>query len=119
MATTKNKRSVRRAQPSRPRAHSINPTNKKSDRLFPGQLVLLERNLPHRRFVEFPVIKGKTIEKLEFFASRESHSFTIEFTDQTALGLEIEPGFTVNAEFQQREKDDIEVLAEWPPIESI
>jgi hypothetical protein len=25
---------------------------------------------------------------------------------------------TVNAEFQQRAKDEIEVLAEWPPIRS-
>ncbi|HEY6253948.1 MAG TPA: hypothetical protein VI685_28670 [Candidatus Angelobacter sp.] len=65
------------------------------------------------------MIKGKTIEKLEFFASRESHSFTIEFQDQTALSLEIAPGFTVNAEFQQRKREDIEILAEWPPIESI
>jgi len=82
----------------------------------PGQFVLNERNLPHRRFVEFPLARGKTTEKVELFTTRGYHSITIDFQDHTSLNLTIEPTFILNAEFQQRGKGDIEVLAEWPPI---
>ena len=82
----------------------------------PGQFVLNERNLPHRRFVEFPLARGKTIEKVELFTTRGHHSITIDFQDRTSLNLTIEPTFILDAEFQQREKGDIEVLAEWPSI---
>ena len=82
----------------------------------PGQFVLNERNLPHRRFVEFPLAHGKTTEKVELFTTRGYHSITIDFQDHTSLNLTIEPTFILNAEFQQRGKGDIEVLAEWPPI---
>src|SRR5215813_7418673 len=104
MATTKAKRSVHKKQ--RPQTRSTSP----------GQFVLNERNLPHRRFVEFPLARGKTIEKVELFTTRGYHSLTIDFQDRTSLNLTIEPTFILDAEFQQREKGDIEVLAEWPPI---
>src|SRR5215813_3318605 len=105
MATTKVKRSVHKKQ--RPQTRST----------FPGQFVLNERNLPHRRFVEFSLVRGKTIEKVELFTTRGYHSIAIDFQDHTSLNLTIEPTFILNAEFQQRKKGDIEVLAEWPPIQ--
>ncbi|HEY6248370.1 MAG TPA: hypothetical protein VI685_00325 [Candidatus Angelobacter sp.] len=118
MATTKAKRSVHRAQPPR-LAHAVKPKNKRPGKPSPGQLVLLERNLPHRRFVEFPLAKGRTVEKVQLFLTSNCNSLTIEFQDKTALSLDVVPGLTINAEFQQREKDDIDVLAEWPPIRSL
>jgi len=86
--------------------------------ISPGQFVLNERNLPHRRFVEFPLARGKTIEKVELFTTRGHHSIALDFQDHTSLNLEIEPTFIINAEFQQQKKGDIEVLAEWPPIQA-
>jgi len=34
----------------------------------------------------------------------------------TSSNFAIEPGFTLNAELQQRKKGETEVLLEWPPI---
>lgn len=68
--------------------------------------------------VEFPQAKGKITEKVEFFTTGAYHSITIDFEDKTSLNFEIEPGFTINAELQQRRKGETEVLFEWPPIPS-
>ena len=129
MATTKVKRSVHAAQlrgrskiTNLPTHHLTKSTRRNRRRATnrrttsPGQFVLNERNLPHRRFVEFPLACGKTIEKVELFTTRGHHSITIDFQDRTSLNLTIEPTFILDAEFQQREKGDIEVLAEWPSI---
>lgn len=62
----------------------------------------------HRRFVDFPQVIGKIIKRL--------HLYTIDLQDQTTLNLEIEPGFSINAELQQIKKGDIHTLAEWPEI---
>ena len=125
MARTQVKRSVHKKQ-SAPRSkqpRKPNPRTKKrrstnDGHLAPGRLVLNEKNLPGRRFVEFPLARGKTTEKVELFTTGEYHSITIDFQDQTSLNLEIEPNFTINAEFQQLKKGETEVLAEWPPIRS-
>jgi len=84
--------------------------------LSPGSLGLLERKLPYRRFVDFPQVKGKTIERIHLYTSTDYHCITIDFKDQTCLNLAIEPSFTINAELQQLKKGNIEVVAEWPPI---
>jgi hypothetical protein len=111
MATKKAKRSVRRAQPRRRAQRSSPPP--------PGDCALRERTLPHyRRFIEFPLVKGKVAEKIEFFTSSESHSLTIDFQDRTSLYLDIQPGFTINGQFTQEEKGELETLAEWPSIHS-
>ena len=108
MAAIKAKRSVHPSKAARKNPKPITS---------PGQFVLNERNLPHRRFVEFSLVRGKTIEKVELFTTRGYHSIAIDFHDHTSLNLTIEPTFILNAEFQQRKKGDIEVLAEWPPIQ--
>ena len=115
MAVTKAKRSVRKKQSVR-RGGQFSNKNRKT--LAPGQLVLNQRTLPGRQFVEFPLARGKTIEKVELFTTGNYHSFTIDLHDKTSLNLQIEPAFTINARFQQLEKGDIHVLAEWPPIKT-
>jgi len=82
----------------------------------PGSFALVERKLPCRRFVEFPQVDGKTIERIHFYTASDYHSITIDFQDQTSLNLEIEPGFTINAELPQIRKGDTHTLAEWPSI---
>ena len=84
----------------------------------PGQLALHERVLPGRRFVEFPQVKGKVIEKVELFTTREYHSITLGLQDRTALNLRIDPGFTLNASLQEIRAGNLDVIAEWPPIPS-
>ena len=74
------------------------------------------RKFGSHRSVEFPQVKGKTTERIEFYSIADYHCITIDFADNTSLNLEIEPGFTINAELQQRTKGERDVILEWPPI---
>ena len=94
--------------------------NKKSKQKhsYPGELALQKKILSGRRFVWFPVAKSKIIEKIEFYTSREYHCLRLDFRDRTFLALQITPRFTINADYQQRAKDEPIPLAEWPAIHS-
>jgi hypothetical protein len=46
--------------------------------------------------------------------TRDDKFLTIEFQDQTSLYLNLQPSLTI--QFQREGKDDLETLAEWPPI---
>lgn len=116
MAIAKAKRSVRKKQSGS--QNSPKPKNTQSQKLAPGELALQEKKLSDRHFVWFPLAKGKIIEKMEIFTTREYHCLRIDFQDQTFLVLEITPSFIINASYQQHTKDDPEMLAEWPPIKS-
>jgi len=77
-----------------------------------------ERKFGSHRSVEFPQVKGKTTERVEFYSIADYHCITIDFEDKTSLNLEIEPCFTINAELQQRRKGERDMILEWPPIPS-
>src|SRR5690348_10663397 len=59
----------------------------------PASFPLIERSLPHRKFVEFTEMKGRTVEKIELFTTGEYHSLSIDFQDKTVLNLRIDPCF--------------------------
>jgi hypothetical protein len=80
---------------------------------------LIERRLPHRRLVEFPQMKGRTVEKIELFTAAEFHSLTITFQDKTALNFSIVPCFVLDATFSDVSPDDMRAIKEWPPIHNI
>jgi hypothetical protein len=52
---------------------------------------LVERKLEGRKFVEFPHMKGKILDKVELFTTPEYHSISMDFQDRTSLALRIEP----------------------------
>ena len=110
--------SSRRTQPKSNRKKSSRKRRSSISKPSPGELALQERTLPFRRFVSFPLVKGKVAEKVELFTSTNNHSLAIEFQDHSSLHLNIEPGFTIQAELMQMEKGNLETLAEWPPIQS-
>ena len=84
----------------------------------PASFPLIERTLPHRKFVEFTEMKGRTVEKIEFYTTGDFHSLSIDFQDKTALHLRIDPGFTLNADFADTKSGDVNLIREWPPIPS-
>jgi len=106
---------------------STKPKNRKrsiqnrssSNKPSPGEFALRERTLPGRRFVEFPLVKGKIAERVQLFTTTNNNSLSIDFQDQTSLLLNIEPGFTIHAQLTRLEKGELETLAEWPPIKNI
>src|SRR5215471_16508542 len=121
---TQNRRpSIKAARRNNRRASDRHPDRRKpaerrtqSRSTASGSFALVERKLPCRRFVEFPQVNGRTIKQIHFYTATDYHSITIDFQDQTSLNLEIEPGFTINAELQQIKKGETHTLAEWPRI---
>ncbi len=78
---------------------------------------LVERKFEGRKFVEFPQMKGKTLDKVELFTTPEYHSISLDFQDKTALALRIEPCFALQATYSDRTGDE-EILEEWLPVHS-
>ena len=74
---------------------------------------LIERRFPYTRFVEFPHVKGRTVEKVEFYTTSRYHSITINFQDRTSLIFTVEPCFRLGAEFAEVKPDDIRTIQEW------
>jgi len=77
---------------------------------------LKERKFPGRRIVEVPDLKGRRLEKVVIYTSGEHHSIVIEFQDQTAVIVEIVPGFTLRAVQKDRQLDGLKILRRWPAI---
>jgi hypothetical protein len=72
--TPRTKRSTKpkaRKQKPRQRGSALDPA--------PGELALYEKTLSGRRFVEFPLVKGKIAEKVQLFTTSNANSLTIEF----------------------------------------
>ena len=84
----------------------------------PSRFALIERRFPNGRTIRFPQMKGRTIEKIEFFTDAESHCIAIRFQDGMLLTLNIEPCFLFQAEFGDARPDSLRVLKEWPVIQS-
>ena len=122
MAAIQSKLSVRKKQLVRRGDQSTKPKNSKRstrkrlpfNKPSPGEFALRERTLPGRRFVEFPLVKGKIAERVQLFTTTNNNSLSIDFQDQTSLLLNIEPGFTIHAQLMRLEKGELETLAEWP-----
>ena len=68
--------------------------------------------------MKFPQAKGKTLEDLEFSTHPEDHAITLLFRDKTALRLEIEPGFTMFADYADLKTGDWRPKKRWPPVRS-
>src|SRR6266852_2838077 len=83
-----------------------------------GRFNLVERRLDGRKFIEFPQMKGRTLEKIELFTAPEYHSIDLSFADGTGLALKLEPCFALHATFSDPEKEDQEIGEEWLPVHS-
>jgi len=44
---------------------------------------LIERKLPFRKFIEFPEMKGRTLDKVKLSTTSDYHSLTLDFQDKT------------------------------------
>ena len=79
---------------------------------------LVERKFEDRKFVEFPQMKGKTLDKVELFTTPEYHSISLDFQDKTSLALRIEPCFALQATYSDVHTGDQKILEEWLPVHS-
>jgi hypothetical protein len=77
---------------------------------------LIDRSTPGRKLLEFPEMKGRVVEKIEFFSTAEFHSVNVFFADKTSLLLAIEPRFELHAELESARSGEPQVTKRWPPI---
>lgn len=81
---------------------------------------LIDRSTRLRRVVEFPQMKGRTLEKVEFSTSSDYHAITLFFADKTSLDLEIElePAFRLQPELMRWKEGNGRRIKGWPAIRS-
>ena len=69
--------------------------------------------------VNFEEAKGKIIESIKLNAEAGHYSIDINFADNTALILGVEPFVSVFTRLGDFKTGELQVLKEWPPITSI
>src|SRR5262249_9588375 len=79
---------------------------------------MVERRFNGRRFVEFPQMKGKTLEKIELFTTQEYHSIDLHFADKTYVALVIEPCFALRAAYYDATGESDTISDGWLPVHS-
>ena len=72
-----------------------------------------------RTVTEFPEAKGKIIESIQVYVTADHYSANVNFTDNTAIVLSLEPSITVFPYLGDWKTGDCEVLKEWEPVKSI
>jgi hypothetical protein len=77
------------------------------------------RILINRHLMEFPQVKGKKLEGAAFSTCIEDHSITLRFHDKTELRFDIEPGFTVFADYADWKTGNHQPIKKWPPVRSV
>jgi hypothetical protein len=76
------------------------------------------RRYQKRSFHRLEEVAGKTVEYAEIFTSGEYHSITVRFQDKTALHFVIDPGFTLDTEYDDWKTGDLRRIKRWPLIHS-
>ena len=89
-------------------------TQDKANRGF----ALIERRRSGRKFVEFPRMKGRTVEKIALFTSSGYHSVRVDFQDKTSLNITIEPDFAFKANYADLTTGNERRIRNWPAIRS-
>jgi hypothetical protein len=79
----------------------------------PRSLKHIERKSSDAKFVEFPRMKGRVVEKITFYSSGEGHSIVVSFQDKTVLNLGITPGFRVEGKLEDHREDSVRGLRRW------
>src|SRR5262245_14874009 len=79
---------------------------------------MVERRFNGRRFVEFPQMKGKTVERIELFTTQEYHSIDLHFADKTYVALVIEPCFALRAAYYDATGECDTISDDWLPVHS-
>ncbi len=71
------------------------------------------------KLIEFPGIKGRILDKIQFSTAVDYHSLVLDFQDQTSLTIVIDPCFLISASFSDFSADNEQILRRWPKIQSM
>ena len=81
---------------------------------------LIDHSRGGNTWLEFPEMKGRVVEKIEFYSSTDYNTLAVIFADQTSLDLEIvTTGFEIRADLERRSRaGNYGVVKRWPAIRS-
>lgn len=68
--------------------------------------------------VEFPEVKGKVIESLEFIVEADYYGIDIHFQDKTGMAFSMEPGVVTFPELSDWKDRQQKTIKEYPPLRS-
>ena len=71
-----------------------------------------------RHLLKFPQVRGKKLVAVEFSTCVEDHSISLRFHDKTELRFDIEPGFTLYADYADWKTGNHRPIKRWPPVRS-
>ena len=79
---------------------------------------LIDHSRGGNTWLEFPEMKGRVVEKIEFYSSTDYNTLSVIFADQTSLNLEIvTTGFEIRADLERRSRArNYRVIKRWPAI---
>jgi hypothetical protein len=66
------------------------------------------------RLVEFPEVRGLTVERVRLSTASEFPCVSIRFTDSTELAVVIDPWLTFQADYSRWKVGNQKVLKRWP-----
>jgi len=95
------------------------PKPKRQRRSYSSLPGLVQHRIDRRRFVEFPGMKGRMVEKIEFFTMSDYHGLTIYFQDKTFLSMVLEPTLLIDAHFSDISSGDERVVRRWPTVRGV
>ena len=118
MNPAKNKRKGKKLRRIR-KALTVQIVDELAKRPEPGkEFDLKERGRRNNRILEFPQMKGRTVQTVRFYSSPDENTVSIRFRDQTVLSLYFEPALVLRSDLIKINRWDAETLKEWAAIHS-
>src|SRR5262245_680650 len=74
--------------------------------------------IPQREKVDFPEVKGKTLESVQLSLGLDDSGISLSFQDRTHLEFSIEPIYTVRTEFSNWKTGNGRRIKRWPVFRS-
>ncbi len=75
--------------------------------------------IPPTQVVEFPEVKGKTIDAVKLYLETDDTSLSLIFSDKTQLYLDLEPGLTVRSQLSDWKTGNGRPIKSWPPFHRV
>jgi hypothetical protein len=77
-----------------------------------------QRKTSYSRLVQFPDVRGLTVEKVVLSTASDFPCVSIRFTDNTDLTVVIDPWLTFRADYSRWKAGNQKVLKRWPVFRS-
>jgi hypothetical protein len=93
-------------------------TKKQSANKSPKARAPRQRKTSYSRVVQFPEVRGLTVEKVALSADSDFPCVSIRFTDSTDLTVVIDPWLTFQVDYSKWKAGNQKVLKRWPVFRS-